>query len=846
MRFFPRHCLLAAFAVFLPVSTVVALEVDPILLWSFEQFQTMEPRVLDESGNAHHGTFSGGTAAQTLHGPVGDSYLSPNNTLLAAANSTGAGLGLSGDYTFSVWFQGYAATTNGVVGGAYGDGAVPGFGLFFLGGTQKLAYYHVESTSPFRYNGVTSTESYAEGWHHAAAVFKKGVGSTLYVDGIAVGTGTSCSWGLPSLPKPFTVGGQDYSSPRYYQGGIDQVMLFDEALSAAQIAELFAQGEDPGDPIDPPDPPNTIFSKLYSVSAGNYCLAGTCVDYNGDGRKQLLFNSRSNNLLEMRNADDGSIIWSKPFAGENQSLMASDVDQDGDFEILYTVSSPGRLYLMDHNGNTIDYWDSGDSKLGNSPVIIDGDGDGALDGYFGSRNSYLLRIGFEDPGNIQELDRRSPWSQCGCHTSAKDVDNDGKWDLFAGTGDDGGSNNGVLHRYDPVDLSTVWSYPTNDNASSADAVLVDIDGDGQVEIIKSVDNYAGDDAHDAIHAFKVDGTHLWSRPGFSGEDSPNVADLEGDGEIEIIGMTFGNAVYCLNADGSVRWQVDLRPELTDAAHAYMTPILVDLDGEKGLEILAMTNGGYSGTLGHGKVFALDVEGNVLAEYDVGGNRYWGEAFVANVDDDPFLEIVLSGNGGYDVIKTKGYGPDVEYFQRRRSYTRNNVIPWAYEDDYFVDRGRRVNVENETDDLVLAKLANGDYAAQGVFMTDILVLPTEEFRFTTLEYQTETPAGTSVTVNVLDDSGQVVLTNVASGAHLELAHAVRLQFILATTDGGLTPHLDFYSLAFDKIPPLEGDLNGDGFQSPGVCSSHSPGSEDFGCLRRIVCMSLSTRTPSNQS
>ncbi len=84
--------------------------------------------------------------------------------------------------------------------------------------------------------------------------------------------------------------------------------------------------------------------------------------------------------------------------------------------------------------------------------------------------------------------------------------------LFAGSGDDSGGKKGVLHRIDPVTLKSVWSYKTNDNASSADPVLVDIDGDGQVEIIKSVDNYAGDDAHDAIYAFETDGKVLWKTP----------------------------------------------------------------------------------------------------------------------------------------------------------------------------------------------------------------------------------------------------------------------------------------------------------------------------------------------
>ena len=233
--------------------------------------------------------------------------------------------------------------------------------------------------------------------------------------------------------------------------------------------------------------------------------------------------------------------------------------------------------------------------------------------------------------------RRPSWIQCGCHTTAMEVDGVGNWDLFAGTGDDTRAK-GAIHRYDPKTLQSVWSFRTDDNASSADPVLADIDGDGQVEIIKSVDNYAGDDAHDAVYAFDTDGSLLWKVEGLSGEDSPNVADLDGDGSVEIVGMTFGSEVYCLDAEGRFKWRKDLRPDFDDKVHAYLAPILCDLDGKPGLEILALTNGGYFDEPIRGKnavLFALSPSGEILDRFDVGGPRYWGKAYCCNIDDDPY-------------------------------------------------------------------------------------------------------------------------------------------------------------------------------------------------------------------
>ncbi len=539
--------------------------------------------------------------------------------------------------------------------------------------------------------------------------------------------------------------------------------------------------------------PKGVLRLQYQIRDASFCQAASCVDYEQNRRRAILFASRRTEKLQLLEAADGAVRWERKLPGKQQSLSVFDIDGDGTFEILYSVSTPGRLYVLDPAGNVLRQWDSTDSKLGNAPVILDADGDGVLDGYLGTRNRALVRL---DMASLTVLERRLDWVQCGCHTTAMDVDLDGRWDLFAGSGDDH-STKGDLVRFDPISLKDIWSYATNDNASSADAVLADIDGDGSVEVVKSVDNYGGDDAHDAVYAFETDGEVLWKVPGLAGEDSPNVADLDGDREVEIVGMTFGGVVYCLDAKGKLLWQKDLRPELDDSAHAYLAPVLGDVDGDSQLEILALTNGGFS-EQAPGIVFALTADGNVIDQIDVGGERYWGEVFYANIDDDPFLELVVSGSGGMDVIETRGFGPATEHFQRRRSYQRLNVLPWAYEDSYFIYRGTKDGVTNLTDNLILQRAAAG-YRRSGRFVTEALSLP-PGCRFTSLVYEKRTPPGTAAEANVLSAEGSVLLRNVSSGSTLNMAQSVRLEFVLSTADPGATPILDSYRLQFDRQSP----------------------------------------------
>ena len=558
--------------------------------------------------------------------------------------------------------------------------------------------------------------------------------------------------------------------------------------------------------------PSRIFHRQFHKADFSFCNSQVCVDFDGDGRRELLFASRKTKELQMLRGADGSVVWSRRLAGDQQSLSAYDLDSDGDFEILYTVSSPGRMYVLDHAGDVLLQWDSGDSKLGNSAVIADVDGDGRLDGLLGSRSKYLLRLNMTD---LTLAERRTGWVQCGCQTTAMDVDRDGRWDFFAGSGDDS-RDKGVLHRYDPVTLKTVWSHKTNDNASSADPVLADIDGDGEVEIIKSVDNYAGDVAHDAIYAFETNGDLIWKTTSFSGEDSPNVADLDGDGQMEIVGMTFGGEVYCLDSRGRIKWRKDLRPSLSDKdAHAYLTPIICDVNGDRQLEIVAFTNGGFfkeadmqsrkagklrPGNEASGIVFALSGSGEILGQLDVGGPRYWGSAFVCNVDDDPFLELVVSGSGGLDVIETRGLGPNTEHFQRRRNYQRLNVVPWAYDDSYFIYRGERDGVVNQTDNLVLTK-EDGRFQPTGAFTTELLA-PPPGTEFDRVTFRARAPLGAAIHLDILDASGKPLRVGVPSGAELRVSQPVRLKFQLSTTNPVVTPTLDEYRLSFRQVAPAK--------------------------------------------
>lgn len=78
-------------------------------------------------------------------------------------------------------------------------------------------------------------------WHHIAGV-GDGANMYIYVDGTLVADRTYATTTYGNNNNPFNIGGNITSGTEYFQGLIDEVVVYDRALSAAEIALLY-QGQ---------------------------------------------------------------------------------------------------------------------------------------------------------------------------------------------------------------------------------------------------------------------------------------------------------------------------------------------------------------------------------------------------------------------------------------------------------------------------------------------------------------------------------------------------------------------------------------------------------------------------
>jgi hypothetical protein len=158
--------------------------------------------------------------------------------------------------------------------------------------------------------------------------------------------------------------------------------------------------------------------------------------------------------------------------------------------------------------------------------------------------------------------------------------------------------------------------------------LADLDGDGLDEAIlgSNVDQAAG--GH-AVHSFHCqDGSPFWTyQAGNRVMASAAVADLEGDGSLEVVVRPEGSGPHVLSAaDGRVKWTTN------EGSGSHGSPALVDIDGGGDLEVVI---GGYFDTV------VLDAAGQKICSAPTATPS---TPAVADVNADGDLEVVTSAPG----------------------------------------------------------------------------------------------------------------------------------------------------------------------------------------------------------
>lgn len=294
-------------------------------------------------------------------------------------------------------------------------------------------------------------------------------------------------------------------------------------------------------------------------------------------------------------AGAGTVRASAPAVG--------DLFNDGRKEIVFGTAGR-KIYVLFPDGSVAPGWPvTMPSEPGAAPAIGDVDGDGFPDIVVACGSTF-------DPNGAGEVraykrDGTLIWSFLPADNNGDgrpdgvvstpaigDIDGDGKNEVVFGSWDFNlyalrGATGALMPGFppDPSGLGfglrdSIWSSPA----------LADLDGDGKLEIIIGSDTHAEGPPINtpdggAIRVFRWNGTYYPGFPQYVDQtimSSPAIGDIDGDGKLEII---VGGGVFYTGAVGHkvYAWKTDgtFVPgwPVTTAGQVFSSPALADLDGD---------------------------------------------------------------------------------------------------------------------------------------------------------------------------------------------------------------------------------------------------------------------------
>ncbi|UCE19628.1 MAG: VCBS repeat-containing protein [Gemmatimonadota bacterium] len=384
----------------------------------------------------------------------------------------------------------------------------------------------------------------------------------------------------------------------------------------------------------------------------------TVADVDGDDAQEIVVSHRDSggyalHLFELDGSERSGWPVQLDFPPEVQltTRAVGDVDGGGELEIVagcvnydLNTASGVSVYAWHSDGTPLSGWPQEISEAYFSAVALgDVDGDGDLEIVAGSLDPDLTS------GSVSVWHHdgvRAPgWPKANtrfgfAHPTLGDLNGDGCTDIVCVSDS--------LYAWDgtgqPLDG---WPQPCNVSYNSPN--IGDVDGDGDSEVL--VATLSG-----RVYAWQHDGTLLPGWPvTLSGALNyySALGDVDGDRDLEFMVPTFlGGGLYVLNTSGS---GVDVHPLQVSNAGSYAFPRVADVDGREGVEILSEVRNALNGAF---SIHAWQADGSTLFGWPIAtfGSNY--DATVCDINDDGLLDIVTA-QGPYVMSYSPGHSFDPE-------------------------------------------------------------------------------------------------------------------------------------------------------------------------------------------
>ncbi len=312
-----------------------------------------------------------------------------------------------------------------------------------------------------------------------------------------------------------------------------------------------------------------------------------------------------------------TIEWLYP--GEAQYYIhpiISDFTLDEGLETLVCAGDNRTVALLDQAGKPLWTYNMFDWRLTATPAVGDIDNDKEMEVVIGGTDQTLTCLGCD--GAVEwkrRLEGKIGWTS----VVIADLENKGELTVITGT------SQGEILAFDGKGNQR-WKTKLQGGIGKPLAVG-DIDADGDMEICVLCDQ----------HWYLLDhkGETVWEKTGGAkAGGNPLLADLEGDGSVEILFATTDGRMICLAAaTGDPLWMF---AAVQGHQFGNISPALGDVDGDSKTDVVFVD---YSGT-----VFVLDAAGNEIDSWRA-PEKATGAPAIGDVDGDGKLEILIASFDG---------------------------------------------------------------------------------------------------------------------------------------------------------------------------------------------------------
>ena len=390
-------------------------------------------------------------------------------------------------------------------------------------------------------------------------------------------------------------------------------------------------------------------------------------------------------------------VWSKrPISNELRGLSVFDLDADGTLEIIVTgaVGSKVNTWVYEHNGALRSGWPQLDDDSGyawgvfnDNAAIGDIDQDGVGEIVVPSDVHYINAYepnGEQIPANAMYGGKG--WGKVGV------------WESPATE----------LRGWGQCDGVRAESYRTN--FADGPAAIADMDGNGTQEVIATGNVYECISGYPSrymgLYIFNADRSRFnasgydWSMGPVdtgapisenynvieSAQPNPALADLDGDGKLEILYASYDGRLHAFWLDKSEHYNWPFEVYTGGVYRFASEPVVADLDNNGFAEVI-FTSWVQKKSYQTGKLFIVSYQGNQIYAVDLPaayGSPDWNGALpaptLANIDSDADLEVVINtahaGFVAYDLPGTANarilWGTGRGNYQRTGSFLTGSL------------------------------------------------------------------------------------------------------------------------------------------------------------------------------